>query len=152
MKPGKESLEALLALPAEEVEEVVRELGADAALRFFADWPAWVHPGQEPPDAEDWLTCLMLGGRGYGKTRAGAEWVSQMAREHPGAQIALVAANIDEARRVMIEGRSGLLAVARPGAEREHVRDRGLRDRPGRERLCARRPQRLGGCRPRAGR
>jgi phage terminase large subunit-like protein len=63
----------------------------------------------------------MLAGRGFGKTRAGAEWISQMAR-CPSAslgssgpvQIALVAANPDEARRVMVEGRSGLLAVATP--------------------------------------
>ncbi len=67
------------------------------------------------PEGEGWRVCLMFGGRGFGKTKAGAEWVSQLARDHPGASIALVAANLGEARRVMVEGPSGLLAVARPG-------------------------------------
>ncbi len=121
MKPGKLALEALLALPDEKIEAIVRELGAEAALRFLADWPAWVHAGQEPPPAsagaggEDWRIWLMFGGRGFGKTRAGAEWISQLARDHPRASIALVAANLGEARRVMVEGPSGLIAVARAG-------------------------------------
>ena len=117
MKPGKEALEALLALPEAEAERIVRELdGADVA-RFFEDWPSWVHHGQEPPEGDDWRVWVMIAGRGFGKTRAGAEWVSALAREHPGASFALVAANADEARRLMIEGRSGLLAVARAGEE-----------------------------------
>jgi phage terminase large subunit-like protein len=117
MKPGKEGVEALLAAEPQEADRIVEELGFDALKRFLGDWPAWVHLGQEPPDGEDWQVCLMLGGRGFGKTRAGAEWISQLARDHPGASIALVAANVDEAREVMVEGRSGLLAVARPGEE-----------------------------------
>jgi phage terminase large subunit-like protein len=64
----------------------------------------------------------MLAGRGFGKTRAGAEWVSEKARACPEAKIALVAANPKEARRVMIEGRSGLLGVAREGDERRLIR------------------------------
>jgi len=117
MKPGKEGVETLLAAEPEEADRILEELGADALKRFLADWPAWVHAGQELPEGEDWQVCLMLGGRGFGKTRAGAEWISQLARDHPGASIALVAANVDEAREVMVEGRSGLLAVARPGEE-----------------------------------
>jgi phage terminase large subunit-like protein len=111
---GKAAVEALLAAPAEVAERIVRELG-DAALRALAwDWPSWAHLGQEEPPGE-WRVWAMLCGRGFGKTRAGAEWVSGFARDHPGAAIALVAANPAEARRVMIEGRSGLLAVSRPG-------------------------------------
>jgi phage terminase large subunit-like protein len=116
VKPGKQALEALLALPPEEAERIVGALGDGAIERFHADWPAWVREGQEPPPAgaghAEWRVWVMLAGRGFGKTRAGAEWVSGLARANPGARIALVAANPDEARRVMIEGRSGLLAVA----------------------------------------
>jgi len=116
VKPGKETLEALLALPPEEADRILSEMDEGAIRRFLFEWPAWVHLGQEPPDGGDWRICLMLGGRSFGKTRAGAEWISQKARDHPGASIALVAANVDEARRLMVEGpRSGLLAVARPG-------------------------------------
>jgi phage terminase large subunit-like protein len=74
------------------------------------------------PDHDDWTIWVMLTGRGFGKTRAGAEWVSEKARTCPEARIALVAANPKEARRVMIEGRSGLLSVAREGDERRLMR------------------------------
>jgi predicted phage terminase large subunit-like protein len=119
VKPGREALEELLALPEAEAERIVRALGDAPLLRLAADWPAWSHKGQEEPGG-DWRVWVMLAGRGFGKTRAGAEWVSQFAREHPGAAIALVAATADEARRVMIEGRSGLLATARAG-ERDRM-------------------------------
>ena len=55
-----------------------------------------------------------MAGRGYGKTRAGAEWVREVAEADPTARIALVGASLGEARRVMVEGPSGLLAIARP--------------------------------------
>jgi phage terminase large subunit-like protein len=55
----------------------------------------------------------MMAGRGFGKTRAGAEWVEKIARSRPGVRIALVGATIDEARRVMVEGVSGVLGVAK---------------------------------------
>jgi phage terminase large subunit-like protein len=58
---------------------------------------------------------MLMAGRGFGKTRAGAEWVSEQARRMPGARIALVGGSVDEVARVMVEGRSGLLAVARSG-------------------------------------
>ncbi len=56
----------------------------------------------------------MLGGRGAGKTRAGAEWVRSIALGDPNARIALIAETEHEAREVMVEGVSGLLAVHRP--------------------------------------
>ena len=83
------------------------------------DWPTWAHPGQLP-ESDDWRVWVLLAGRGFGKTRAGAEWVSSFARTNPDASIALVGANPQEAREVMVEGRSGLLAVARQ-AEREKM-------------------------------
>jgi phage terminase large subunit-like protein len=65
----------------------------------------------------EWRTWLMLGGRGAGKTRAGAEWVRARAlglwpeTGAPAERIALIAPTFDEARLVMIEGKSGLLAI-----------------------------------------
>ena len=115
MKSGRETVEALQALPGAEAARIVGELGEAAVAHLYGDWPAWVHAGQEVPESEDWRVCLMFGGRGFGKTRAGAEWISKLARDHPGARIALVAANLGEARRVMVEGPAGLIAVARPG-------------------------------------
>jgi phage terminase large subunit-like protein len=77
------------------------------------EWRWQAREGQTEPEGDDWLTWLSMTGRGFGKTRAGAEWVWAQAREHPGARIALVGASIAEVRAVMVEGESGLLAVAR---------------------------------------
>ncbi|HEX8214448.1 MAG TPA: terminase family protein, partial [Allosphingosinicella sp.] len=81
-------------------------------LEEFFHWQA--HGGQsEPPGA--WRVWFLRAGRGFGKTMAGAHWVLNQAREHPGAAIALVGASVDEVRKVMIEGPGGLIAQARCG-------------------------------------
>jgi len=82
------------------------------ALRHH--WQLWAHPGQLPPGT-DWHCWLILAGRGFGKTRAGAEWVRAVAQADPQARIALVGATLGEARSVMVEGESGLLAIAPHG-------------------------------------
>jgi phage terminase large subunit-like protein len=73
------------------------------------------HEHQRPP-AGDWTTWLLIGGRGSGKTRAGAEWVKNLvAHDAPSARhIALVGETEHDVREVMIEGVSGLLAVHAP--------------------------------------
>ena len=76
-------------------------------------WPLWARPEQLPPPG-DWRAWLILAGRGFGKTRAGAEWVRAIARTHPEARIALIGSSLGDARAVMIEGESGLLAVGPP--------------------------------------
>ena len=58
---------------------------------------------------------IIQAGRGYGKTRAGAEWVSALARADHTLRFALVGATVDDVRKVMIEGESGLIAVAQTG-------------------------------------
>jgi phage terminase large subunit-like protein len=75
-------------------------------------WPFWQRKDQYPPDV-DWRVWLVMAGRGYGKTRMGAEWVRLLAEDRPGARFALVGATITEARSVMVEGESGLLALCR---------------------------------------
>jgi len=71
------------------------------------------HAGQLPPDG-NWRIWLIMAGRGFGKTRAGAEWVRSVAEANPAARIALVAASLQESRSVIVEGESGLLAVCPP--------------------------------------
>lgn len=63
----------------------------------------------------DWRIWMIMAGRGFGKTRAGAEWVRMIADSNPDARIALVSSSLAEARAVMVEGESGLLAICRPG-------------------------------------
>jgi phage terminase large subunit-like protein len=83
------------------------------ALRSLEDeWRWQAHGGQRAPKG-DWRVWLIMAGRGFGKTRAGAEWVWARARETPDARIALVAGSLDEVARVMIEGESGLIRSAR---------------------------------------
>ena len=80
---------------------------------FLSHWPFWARPEQLPP-AGDWSTWLIMAGRGFGKTRAGAEWVRHIAEGDGSARLALVGANYAETRTVMVEGESGLLSIAPP--------------------------------------
>ena len=79
------------------------------------------------PPAGDWRTWVILGGRGAGKTRAGAEWVRSMVEgampDTPGEarRVAIVAETIEQAREVMVFGESGILAVSPPDRRPEWV-------------------------------
>lgn len=81
---------------------------------FAYVWEYMARPEQLPPPG-DWRVWMIMAGRGFGKTRAGAEWVRMIADANPDARIALVSASLAEARAVMVEGESGLLAICRPG-------------------------------------
>jgi phage terminase large subunit-like protein len=78
-----------------------------------ASWPAIARPNQLPPPG-DWQVWLLLAGRGFGKTRTLAEWVCQQAASGQAGRIALVAATAADARDVLVEGQSGILAVSPP--------------------------------------
>lgn len=67
-------------------------------------------PGSASPRT-DWLVWLLTGGRGGGKTRAGAEWAAEMGEAFPGSRIALVAPTFADGRDTQVEGESGLLAA-----------------------------------------
>ena len=102
-----------------EREELARQLAPHelAALGSYY-WEGWARDAQLPPQEgpdERWRTWLICAGRGFGKTRAGAEWVRDVARHDGNARIALVGASLNEVRNVMVEGDSGVLAAA-PGA------------------------------------
>lgn len=77
------------------------------------DWPLWRREAQSPPRGA-WNCWVICAGRGFGKTRTGAEWVRESAILDPDARIALVAASLGEARSVMVEGESGVLAICPP--------------------------------------
>jgi phage terminase large subunit-like protein len=79
------------------------------------DFSPFAHHHQHAPPG-DWTTWLVLGGRGAGKTRAGAEWVRTITRgPAPFSPIALIGETEHDAREVMVEGVSGLLAVHERG-------------------------------------
>ena len=104
----------LIALPSPERRKLLRRMSAGQRKQLGHYWQLWAHDGQLPPDSA-WSVWLILAGRGFGKTRAGAEWVRAVAEADPAARIALVAASLPEARSVMVEGASGLLAIAPRG-------------------------------------
>lgn len=85
-------------------------------------WRLVARPSQMPP-AGDWFIWLILAGRGWGKTRVGAEWVADKARRHPGVRIAIVGQTYQDARDTMVEGESGLLSVLADEELRAGTRD-----------------------------
>jgi hypothetical protein len=91
---------------------------AQAALPWL--WELWAHPQHQVEPDGDWQTWVILGGRGAGKTRAGAEWIRAQVEGamplSPGQsrRIALVGETIDQVRAVMVDGDSGLMATAPP--------------------------------------
>ncbi|MEA1014664.1 DNA-packaging protein [Sphingosinicella sp. LY1275] len=120
---------AVCGSDAEAWERFVGGLAEPVRRRIAEEFFWQAHGGQEEPAASaagNWRVWLLMAGRGFGKTRAGAEWVSARARAMPGAEIALVGASRDEVRRVMVEGPSGLIAVARSDEALEWVPTRGV--------------------------
>lgn len=86
------------------------------ALRFT--WRAWARPEQLAPLGL-WLIWLVLAGRGFGKTRTGAEFVREEVEQGRAGRIALVSPTAGDARDVLVEGDSGLLAIS-PNHFRPH--------------------------------
>src|ERR1700730_4095282 len=87
---------------------------AELASALENSWPAVARLNQLPPSGTWWQIWLLLAGRGFGKTRTLAEWVCDQAASGQASRIALVAATAADARDVLVEGESGILAVAPP--------------------------------------
>ncbi|MDZ4322151.1 MAG: terminase family protein, partial [Phenylobacterium sp.] len=96
-----------------------------------------LRPAQQPPEG-DWSTWLFLGGRGAGKTLAGASWIADMAeRLGAGGRLALIGPTLHDVREVMIAGPSGVMSLPRwtgVGGDGE-VEWRGPEYQPSRRRL-----------------
>jgi phage terminase large subunit-like protein len=108
--------ENFAASPFDRRADAIRKNSIDAWYAREHDWAWWQRPDQAVPEG-DWHIWLVMAGRGFGKTRMGAEWVRGLAEAHAGLRIALVGATMAEVRSVMVEGECGLLAIA-PDAAR----------------------------------
>lgn len=106
--------QALLAMPHDKMVARINSWNR-SRLSDTEKWVFWQREDQAEPET-DWRIWLVMAGRGFGKTRMGAEWVSGLAAKYPGARVALVGATLNEARQVMVEGESGLLSL--PFADR----------------------------------
>jgi predicted phage terminase large subunit-like protein len=94
----------------------VSSLSPDEINLVLYDWSLWARDGQWPPE-KPWRVWVIMAGRGYGKTRAGAEWIRIKANEAREQFLALVGETSDDVRQVMVEGKSGILSVC-PDHER----------------------------------
>jgi predicted phage terminase large subunit-like protein len=111
--------EWLTSLSASDRQAVLASLTKEdkEALRF--DWRFWGRAEQQEPTPlqggreTPWQTWLVLAGRGFGKTRMGAEWVRKVKAHH--GRIALIGETAADVRDVMVEGESGILATSPPG-------------------------------------
>jgi phage terminase large subunit-like protein len=108
----------ILRLSPEEQEEFFAQFEPEELERLEYDWTFWARPNQIPPGPEcelckgNWINWLILAGRGWGKTRVGAEWIHDKVEDY--GRVSLVGATAADARDIMVEGESGIMATARP--------------------------------------
>ena len=109
----------IASAPRKVQERFLNELGEHELLALPYLFEFWAFEHQLPPEG-DWKTWVILGGRGAGKTRAGAEWVRAMVEgsgpedEGRARRVALVGETVDQVREVMVFGESGILACSPP--------------------------------------
>jgi predicted phage terminase large subunit-like protein len=96
------------SLSETDLQKLLRSLTPTEADELTRDWQLIARDNQLPPEG-DWLVWMLLAGRGFGKTRTGAEWVHMRAEANPEARIALIGPTAADARDVMIEGESGVM-------------------------------------------
>ena len=113
--PAQTLLDALSDLEPADADLLLKEVVTGNVGAILKSWPMTAMKGQLPPrrdGREFWRIWLLMAGRGFGKTRAGAEWVRGLAEQTRGMRIALVGATTADVRGVMVEGDSGILAVS----------------------------------------
>jgi predicted phage terminase large subunit-like protein len=94
--------------------KVIASLSEKQADELLADWRFWARPQQIAPDG-DWRVWLIMAGRGWGKTRTGAEYVREQIESRTCSRFALVGPTAADCRDVMVEGESGILAISHDG-------------------------------------
>jgi phage terminase large subunit-like protein len=92
---------------------VLADLTEAEAEALLWDWRAWARPNQLAPEG-DWMTWLVLAGRGFGKTRTGAEWIREEVTAKRMSRIALIAETQKDLEEVMVFGDSGINSVFPP--------------------------------------
>ncbi len=93
--------------------EYIKKCPKERAFRLKYTWKAWARDNQLAPEG-NWSTWVIKAGRGWGKTRTGAEWIIEKAQDYPGCHIALVGRTVADVRDVMIRGRSGIIPISPP--------------------------------------
>lgn len=107
------STNSLKSLSETQILKKLSSLSDDELVVLAYDWAFYARENQLPPETE-WSVWLILAGRGFGKTRTGAEWTKEKVESGECGRLALIAPTSGDARDVMIEGESGILATASP--------------------------------------
>lgn len=109
----KQSKAVRLGVFPEQAREFFSRLTIPQRAALKGNFPFWGRPSQQIP-AGDWFVWMILAGRGWGKSWAGANFVIKKARSLPGSRGALVGSTVSDVRDVMIMGDSGILANSPP--------------------------------------
>jgi phage terminase large subunit-like protein len=105
--------DVLRGMTDEEVLDLLTQLGPDKAKELKHTWPFWARTEQLPPEGS-WNTWVILAGRGFGKTRSGAEWIREQVKQGR-KRLAFVAPTNSDIRKVMVEGESGVMNISWEG-------------------------------------
>lgn len=107
---------SLASLPVSRRTKILEALTPEERRRTNYLWEFWARPKQLAPPGDDWAFWLLLAGRGFGKTRTGAEWIRKRVKQ--GARhIIFAGAVASDVRDIMVDGESGILAIS-PDEER----------------------------------
>jgi phage terminase large subunit-like protein len=93
-------------------QAIINSLSEAQAKELQYDWKFWGRPSQLEPEG-NWLKWLILAGRGFGKTRAGAEWLREQVKSGR-RRIAIIAETQKDLESVLVEGDSGIMSVFPP--------------------------------------
>ena len=93
--------------------DLIDGLSSEEYASLYFNWEFWARENQIPEDTA-WTTWLIMAGRGWGKTRCGAEWVRARVESGNAKRIALVGETAADVRDVMVEGESGLMSICPP--------------------------------------
>src|SRR5688500_16670455 len=113
MQPMQENAslaESLASLNENERAAILKDLTTEEAKALEHDWPFWARPKQLAAPG-DWRIWLLWAGRALGRTRAVTEWARDKAQSMPGSRGAIVSSTAADARDIVVEGESGILAV-----------------------------------------
>jgi len=104
----------LRELPTDQVQQALSQLSPQQLDHLHHDWNFWARPEQLEPEGKWWNVWLIQAGRGFGKTRAGAEWAREQVKR--GAKrIAIVTRTNKDHENTIVFGESGLLEVCWEG-------------------------------------
>lgn len=95
-------------------EQRIKELTDEEAINLQYDWHWWARANQTSPTNIGWFIWLLLAGRGFGKSRTGAEFIREKVEAGYRGKIHLIGATSADVRDVMIEGEAGILGISPP--------------------------------------